>query len=131
MRMLSWDEFNSCVENITYLCREKHFCGVYGFPRGGICLAVALSHSMNIPFLYQLKPGSLVVDDVCETGTTLMKVLDIPDITTVVWLSKVEPDWWHAVEICDLDEWLIFPWENPDKAQIDEKAYRLSRSSIK
>ena len=55
----------------------------------------------------------------------------IPEITTFVWLSKVEPVWWNAVEVSDHDEWLIFPWESQEYAQVDEVAYRLSRSSSK
>ena len=131
MRFLTWDEFNSCVESITYSCKGNHFSGVYGFPRGGLCLAVALSHSLNIPFLEKPIPCSLVVDDVYETGRTLSKVHQIPEITTFVWLSKVEPVWWNAVEGSEHDEWLIFPWERQEYAQVDEVAYRLSRSLSK
>ena len=128
MRMLSWDQFNSCVESITHACSEKELCGVYGFPRGGLCLAVALSHSLNIPFLDQPKPGSLVVDDVYETGMTLSREFDTPEIIIFVWMSKVQPDYWNAVEVCDPHEWLIFPWENCQLGEKDEESYRLSRN---
>lgn len=127
MRILAWDEFDRCIERITHLCRKQKFCGVYGFPRGGLCLAVALSHSLNIPLLKKYKTGCLVVDDVYETGRTLREVEGISTITTYVWLSKVQPDWWNAVEISDATEWLVFPWENIEFAKIDEKAYQISR----
>ena len=126
MRILSWNEFDFCVESITQSCMGRHFSGVYGVPRGGLCLAVALSHSLNIPLLQQLNTGSLVVDDIYETGRTLSRLLEIPDITTFVWLSKVEPSWWNAVEISDTEEWIVFPWECQARAKEDENNYRLS-----
>ena len=127
MRMLNWDEFNSCIDSITRACKYKNFSGVYGFPRGGLCLAVALSHSMNIPLLEEIKPGCLVVDDVYETGKTLTKVLEVPNKTTFVWYSKVQPQWWHAIKTSQPNEWLVFPWENRARAEEDMKAYESSR----
>ena len=104
MKFLGWEEFDSCINRITLECKKKKFSGVYGFPRGGLCLAVALSHSMNMPFLDKLKPGCLVVDDVYETGETLKQVLDIPDTTTFIGHRKVQPNWWKAVEVSNADE---------------------------
>ncbi len=131
MKVLSWEDFNSCINSITNSCQAKQFSGVYGFPRGGLCLAVALSHSLNIPYLKELKPGCLVVDDVYETGKTLKKVIDIPDATYFVWYSKVIPQWWNAIEVSNPDEWLIFPWEDIAHAEEDMKAYQVSRGLTK
>ena len=127
-RILSWNDFNSCIDQISDSCRDKVFCGVYGVPRGGLCLAVALSHSLNIPYLSDLKADCLVVDDVYETGKTLKRVRDFSNITVFVWFSKLEPNWWKAVELCDSDEWLVFPWESVERADKEEELYRLSRS---
>ncbi len=131
MRVLKWDEFNSCIKSITSSCKDKNFSGVYGIPRGGLCLAVALSHSLDIPLVTEITSGCLVVDDVYETGKTLSRILTIPNTTTFVWFSKVTPQWWNAVEIVSSDEWLIFPWENKDRAEEDMKAYQLSRRKNK
>lgn len=128
MRLLSWNEFNDCIESITDSCLNTKFSGVYGFPRGGICLAVALSHSLNIPFLLEPRPGSLIVDDVYEGGSTLEGVKDIPQITAFVWLSKKEPLWWQAYETTKSNEWLVFPWENKQYAHEDFKSYLLSKA---
>ena len=128
MRILSWNEFNSCIKLITHACKDNDFSGVYGFPRGGLCLAVALSHSMNIPLLEGIRPGCLVVDDVYETGKTLNEVLEIPNTTTFVWHSKVQPQWWNAVETSQPNDWLVFPWENKARAEEDRKAYQSSRN---
>ncbi len=128
IKILRWEDFNFCINGITNACAGKPLSGVYGFPRGGICLAVALSHSLNIPYLDSLKPSCLVVDDVYETGKTLKKVLNVPDTTCFVWFSKVIPEWWHAIELSNPDEWLVFPWENKMHADADMKAYQVSRS---
>ncbi len=83
---------------------------------------------MNIPLLEGMRPGCLVVDDVCETGKTLNEVLKVPKASTYVWYSKVKPQWWNAIETSQPNEWLVFPWENKDRAEEDMKTYQISRS---
>ena len=85
-------------------------------------------YSINIPLLDAIRPDCLVVDDVYETGKTLNQVLEVPHTTTFVWYSKVQPQWWNAIEITHPDEWLVFPWENRDRAAEDMKAYQSSRN---
>ncbi len=128
MRFLSWNEFDIAVQTISYANKKKVFSGVYGFPRGGLCLAVAISHSLNIPLLYEPKQDSLIVDDVYETGSTLNQVRTLSGVSIYVWLSKVDPDWWNAVETTNSEEWLVFPWENRELAEIDEQFYRFSKN---
>ena len=126
MKIISWQEFDCCIEHIIYTCGSKSFSGVYGFPRGGLCLGVALSHSLKIPLLEKPMPGALVVDDVYETGKTLAKVAEMKDITTFVWFSKVKPQWWNAVNMADPKVWLVFPWEDKSFAMEDKKNYQAS-----
>lgn len=66
----------------------KKFEGVYGFPRGGLCLAVALSHSLELPLLEEPKNNSLIIDDIYDTGYTLEKIKHIKGSETHVWVSK-------------------------------------------
>ncbi len=127
MRKLSWEEFDDCVDHITNKCLTRGFDGVYGIPRGGLCLAVALSHSLSIPIWDYPYPGCLVVDDVYETGATLKNIKNIPSVTVFVWFSKVIPDWWQAVEVSRSNDWLVFPWESENFAGSDEKMYRNLR----
>ena len=44
----TWSEFDIGVEHIANKCKFLNFSGVYGVPRGGLCLAVALSHKLKI-----------------------------------------------------------------------------------
>ena len=128
MRLLNWDNFDNCIHAITLSCKKNQFTGVYGMPRGGLCMAVALSHSLRTPLLNELKPGCLVVDDVYETGATLNKVSEIPGVTTFVWISKLTPVWWNAVETTISNEWLVFPWESREYAEEDMMAYQLANN---
>ena len=59
MNRLSWIEFDECINSIYKQCKNKNFEGVYGFPRGGLCLAVALSHSLRLPLLNEPKTTHL------------------------------------------------------------------------
>ena len=49
----TWSEFDKSVEEIADKCRFKKFSGIYGVPRGGLCLAVALSHKLKIELISQ------------------------------------------------------------------------------
>ena len=73
----TWGEFDKSVEHIANKCKFLKFSGIYGIPRGGLCLAVALSHKLKINLISKPIKNSLIVDDVYETGITLKKFKDI------------------------------------------------------
>jgi len=127
MRNLTWDEFDLAVNGIEERCRDASFTGVFGIPRGGLVLAVSLSHRLNLPLLPSAQPGCLLVDDVYETGLTLEPYRQLEHCTVMVWVSKAEPQWWQAVEVVQSSEWIVFPWESAAAAAADEQAYRASR----
>ena len=113
---------------ITYMrCKNKKFEGVYGFPRGGLCLAVALSHSLGLPLLDKPKNNSLIVDDIYDTGYTLEKIKHLKGSETHVWISKKQPTWWNTYKYIKDKEWIVFPWENINLADIDRERYCKSR----
>ncbi len=127
MNKLSWGEFDECIYSITKKCRHKTFQGVYGFPRGGLCLAVALSHSLEIPILDEPKNYSLIVDDIYDSGFTLQSIKHLQGSEAHVWVSKIEPTWWNAFKYIKQNEWVIFPWENIDSANKEKDLYYKSR----
>jgi hypoxanthine phosphoribosyltransferase len=128
MRSLSWQQFDRAVEQLAAQARQlPDPCGIHGVPRGGLVLAVALSHRLELPLLEQPGPGCLVVDDVYETGQTLAPYRQLPGCHVLVWVSKVPPQWWHAAEVTNTDDWLLFPWAHAEAAQRDEARYRRSR----
>jgi len=123
----TWSEFDKSVEQIANKCRFKEFSGIYGVPRGGLCLAVALSHKLKIGLISEPKKNSLIVDDVYETGITLNTLKDIDGATFFVLFSKVKATWWNTVFISEKSEWIVFPWENSLNITSDRNEYIKKR----
>ena len=98
----TWREFDESVEKIANKCSYKEFSGVYGVPRGGLCLAVALSHKLKIELISEPIKNSLIVDDVYETGITLTTFKNIEGAMFFVLFSKIKPTWWNTVHILSL-----------------------------
>ena len=119
----NWSEFDESVEYIANECKFLRFSGVYGIPRGGLCLAVALSHKLKINLISEPKKNSLIVDDIYETGITLNSLRDIEGATFFVLFSKIKPTWWNTVFISEKSEWIVFPWENKLNIQNDRNEY--------
>ena len=128
MRQLSWHDFDQTVERIAKRYGERRFSGIHGIPRGGLVLAVALSHRLALPLLLKPQQGCLVVDDVFETGRSLAPHRQLAGAELLVWISKAEPEWWRAVEVASSAEWIVFPWENSARAEADERRYRAEHS---
>lgn len=110
---VSWAEVDIFIDMVARHLQILGTCpGVYGIPRGGLPLAVMISHRCNISLLAAPCKGCLVVDDISDTGTTLLPYVgkDYHIITMKVRsATKVRPE-------CFLDEtsggeWFIFPWE--------------------
>lgn len=128
MKELSWSQFDQAVALLAERLATRSISGIYGVPRGGLCLAVALSHALQQPLLAEPGPSALIVDDVYETGRTLQALQErFPQAGFAVWVSKRPPLWWDAAEVTDHSEWLLFPWENAAQARVDEQAYQASR----
>ena len=126
----SWNEFDKSVENIADKCKFLNFSGIYGVPRGGLCLAVALSHKLKINLITEPIKNSLIVDDVYETGITLNTFKDIEGAMFFVLFSKIKPKWWNTVHISKEKEWIVFPWENASNLDSDRNDYIKKRGLI-
>ena len=119
----SWTEFDKSVEHIANKCKFLEFSGIYGVPRGGLCLAVALSHKLKLNLISEPIKNSLIVDDVYETGITLNSFKDIEGAMFFVLFSKIKPTWWNTVYETKEREWIVFPWENTFNLESDRKEY--------
>ena len=127
VKYFSWSEFDKSVEYIAKKCKFLEISGIYGIPRGGLCLAVALSHKLKINLISQPIKNSLIVDDIYETGITLKAFKHIEGAMFFVLFSKVSPTWWNSVHISEKSEWIVFPWENPLNLQSDRNDYIKKR----
>ena len=123
----TWSEFDKSVEHIADKCKYWDLSGIYGVPRGGLCLAVALSHKLDIQLIDKPSKNSLIVDDIFETGITLSNYRDIEGVNFFVLVSKKRPIWWNTVTLSYKKEWIVFPWENKNNKIKEEKEYNEKR----
>ena len=79
---VSWNDYDHAMLMMMshYLTNGlNHECGaIYGLPRGGLPIAVSLSHKLKLPLLMNYADRKLVtdkkilvVDDIADTGNTL------------------------------------------------------------
>lgn len=110
----TWQEFEKDIPELVRRIKKlrRRFDGIYGIPRGGLPLAVKLSHHLNLPILAGgVTSKTLVVDDVADTGSTLLPYRERRAIiVTLFWhpKSKVRPHIWLRKKEAD---WIVFPWE--------------------
>lgn len=108
---VTWDMVDRFVDAVFNICGQRDFSGVYGFPRGGLPLAVWISHRAGLPLLLAPSENALLVDDIADTGATLFKYRKSHFIATMFYhrQSSVVPDFWMFEK--KNDEWIVFPWE--------------------
>lgn len=123
---LTWADFDRAADLIA-----AEFAGavgaVYGAPRGGLPLAVALSHRLGVPLAGSLAaPEVLWVDDIVDTGQTLAVAKAAhPRLRCAAWVRRGD----HAVFApitLQTERWVLFPWELESAATKDALAYALS-----
>lgn len=92
---------------------------IYGIPRGGLPIAVHLSHKLDIPITISpieliIDRVVLLIDDLVDIGNTLSDHLDTLDgeaVTATLFYkpqSIIKPDYY----VQETKEWIVFPWEN-------------------
>ncbi len=113
--LYSWEAFTRDADLIAHTLRKKfarkHFDGIYGIPRGGLVLAVTLSHRMKLPMLLAPTKHSLVVDDIADTGETLRHYREIGAAIVTLFYHRqsiVIPDVWIREK---KKKWIHYPWE--------------------
>jgi len=116
---INWNTFNDMITHLINRVRNDNiiFDGVYGIPRGGLILAVVLSHRLKLPLLLAPSNNSLIVDDISDTGETLMglKHKKILTLFYTTW-SITKPDYFYDYKIHKTD-WIVFPWENENEVE--------------
>jgi len=138
---VSYTKFGELMSELVKKIKEmdKKITCVYAPPRGGLPIAVHLSHELDIPLIldlnFQLYAGDsklLIVDDVCDSGKTLSNLtkdlicernIDIVATATLHKIPRAEfnPD--IIIETVPNECWIIYPWEcrddEPDKSYMD------------
>jgi len=115
-KLFTWEEFDKAVHRLSLdLSGYQHskFDKIYGIPRGGLILAVALSHELEKPLTLELPKNTdrvLVVDDISDTGTTLGKIRPKLSATIHVVRDTTFMPNFHVL-VKNPGDWIIYPWE--------------------
>jgi len=112
----TWKNFEEDVKELTSELKRRRpasgWDGVWGPARGGLPVAVCLSHSLNLPFLEKPKSKkTLIVDDIADSGKTLEPFFKKGHTIATIFYhrhSVFEPQIWLREK---KDEWIVFPWE--------------------
>lgn len=121
---LTWAEFDRAVIVLSRVIRGNPEpnapATIYGVPRGGLPLAVALSHMTGLPLVTAPRPDSWIIDDIADTGATLMAYQN----RKAVWVrrSRCLVSVPAAYQLND-DRWVLFPWEQETNINGDRATY--------
>jgi len=108
---VGWEQFDEMVHELKEMIPEGKYGKLYGVPRGGLTIAVRLSHLTGIP-MDSIIPNRkiLVVDDIADSGKTL-EGYDSFDTATLFYKATSSKKPTYFVD--ETDKWVVFPWENP------------------
>lgn len=110
---ITWSAVDEGVEKLAEEIRHSklQFDGIYAIPRGGLIIGVMLSHKLDLPLLIYPTEKTLVVDDIGDTGRTLMRLKNrkIACLFSTRW-TKVRPDF-SIYKKLSKEDWIVFPWE--------------------
>ena len=122
---ISWNLIDEAVTDIAFNIKNtnKDFKGVYGIPRGGLILAVMLSHKLDLPLIMskdELDENSIIIDDIADTGKTLLDFVKYESYVVTIHeheQSLIKPDY----SVLDKgDKWIVYPWETEDSEEIQD-----------
>lgn len=131
-QFLSWEWIDQQVMTLGETIKESvsEFTYISGVPRGGLIPGAYLSHYLGLKYIpygdaKQLPIGIrdqvLVIDDICDSGITLLEASDFGFKTAALaqrYSSPFIPDFYS--EKIEDDRWLVFPWEKEDSETIQD-----------
>lgn len=120
----TWGEFDQDIEKLAAWARTQNFKNIYGIPRAGLMVAVVLSHHLGLPLvlhLEEISQDTLVVDDISDSGETLLRLEKElgwkPRVASLFYHNdtKRRPDFAPR----EKKEWVVFPWETEESSKYD------------
>jgi hypoxanthine phosphoribosyltransferase len=125
---LTWQDIENDVKKFTANKKYTNVKNIYGIPRGGLVIAVLVSHYLNKPLITSVKDitkDTLIVDDISDSGVTLKNLFKTfprrkkPKVFTS-WIgpkTKFTPDYFFYVK--RKNDWIVFPWETLKTSKLD------------
>jgi GTP cyclohydrolase I len=124
--ILDWEHFKTeCIVLGNMIRKEgKEYKNIYPILRAGSYVALVLSKMLDLPLISHLDKtdnGTLVVDDIVDSGRTLEQYKDYD--TAVLHIkdhAKTQPTYYVRA----VDKWIEYPWEVGSEG-VEENIVRL------
>lgn len=129
---LTWEWVDQQVMVLGETIKDSvsEFTYISGIPRGGLIPGAYLSHYLGIKYIpfgeakqlpIAFRRQVLVVDDICDSGITLLEASDLGFQTAALSMRYSSPfiPEFYSEKIKD-DRWLVFPWEKEDSKTIQD-----------
>jgi len=129
---ITWEKFDDQVNKLASKIKNVDY--VVGVPRGGLILAVMMSHRlgikhMTIDHLEKLEEFNLnidnksilIVDDISDSGQTLKPYKKQGYTTATIDVRNTtitKPDYY--CNWLDTPDWIVYPWEEKDSKTIQD-----------
>jgi|SRR3972149_5789967 len=110
---MSWEEFEIAIHVLVNEIKKSglYFSTVYGIPRGGLMIALRLSHLLDIQLITEphIRNDTLIVEDIIDTGKSMVRSTFTASL--IYNPKSIYKPTFYAVEKLD-DRYIIFPWES-------------------
>ena len=121
-RVVSYHEYGVLIDALTKKLKDVNIDYIYGIPRGGLPIAIHLSHHLDVEMIMEKssliweypKKTVLLVDDIVDTGKTVGYLKHIITEKTIIKTAAL----FKRPDIKDLDfcvestpNWIVFPYE--------------------
>jgi len=130
----TYEEFNQDTEKLARIIRQitetkgKTFTKIYGIPRGGLMVAVRLSHLLGLPLAVreeEIDENTIVAEDIISTGATRKRLEERINfrhfLTAALFLVPPTEGLWDVVYVHSLEDnyavWVWFPWETEESTR--------------
>src|SRR3989344_414709 len=113
----SWSKYDKDIKDLAKQIKAQKldFDTIYGLPRGGLVVAVSLSHALDKPLVFEIEKitnRTLLVDDIIETGGTLKRLVEKMKFTSpniaVIYLNKEKAKIQPTVFARPQTKWVVF-----------------------
>lgn len=123
-KYITWEEIEYLLWRAGPGVKDLPITSISGVPRGGVVPGVMLSHRTGIPWVQTPKVGSLVVDDIADSGETFLeleRLLGYKPLTFTLY-RRVSSAYTPTLWMREVPEgvWLVYPWESPDSRPIQD-----------
>ena len=121
----TWEKFDKDCKKIAVWARGQHIKNIYGIPRGGLVIAVKVSHLLDIPVVLNrddISGATLIVDDIIDEGATIKRLLALigehHQVASIFYNKSAK----HAPHffVREKKNWVVFPWETNETSKYDQ-----------